>query len=81
MTNGLWKGHLFVLIISLYWKNISRKQIKNPNANVQARQDVTFYALGYHPPTSIPAFHIYCVKYEDTIACKIISWNLGGTMF
>ena len=24
------------------------------------------------------AFHIYCVKYENTLTCKRISWNSGG---
>ena len=50
MTNGLWKGSLLVLIISLYWKNgFSREHTKNPNANV-ARPVVTFWAVGYHSP-------------------------------
>ena len=36
MTNGLLKGSLLVLIISLYWKKrFSREHTKNPNANVK----------------------------------------------
>ena len=27
------------------------------------------------------AFHIYYVKYENTLTCKRISWNSGGMMF
>ena len=67
MTNGLWKGSLLVLIISLYWKKrFSRRHNKNPNANVRARLDITFWAVGYHsspPPQFQLAFHIYNVKW------------------
>ena len=52
---------------------------KNPNANVQARPDVIFWAVWYHPaPESQLAFHIYYVKYENTLTCKRISWDTGG---
>ena len=82
MSNGLWKGSLLVLIISKYWKKrYSREQTKIPNAHVQARPDVTFRAVGYlppHPPEFQLAFHIYNVKYENTLTCKRISWNSGG---
>ena len=41
--------------------------------------DVTFLAVGYHPPIeSQLAVHIYNVKYENTLTCKRISWDLGG---
>ena len=30
------------------------------------------------PPESQLAFHIYYVKYENTLPCKRISWDLGG---
>ena len=53
MTNGLRKGSLLLLIFSLYWKKrFSREHTKNPNANVRARPDVTFWAVGYHSPPS-----------------------------
>ena len=73
MTNGLWKGSVLVLIISLYWKKrFSREHTKIPNANVRARPDVTFWAMGYHPPPkSQLAFNVYYVKYENTLTCKI----------
>ena len=49
MTNGLLKGSLLVLIISLHWKNrYSSEHTKNPNANVRACPDVTFWAVGYN---------------------------------
>ena len=63
-------------------KRFSRKHTKTPNANVRAGPDVTFWAVGYHSPPPPPefqlAFHIYYVKYENTLTCKRISWNLGG---
>ena len=31
-------------------KRFSREHTKNPNANVRARQDVIFWAVGYHSP-------------------------------
>ena len=55
-------------------KNFSREHIKNPNANVRVRPDVTFWAVGYHSPP----FHIQYVKYENTLTCKRISWDSGG---
>ena len=74
-----------MLVISLYWKKrFSREHNKNPNANVRACPDVTFWAVGYHPPPpeSQQAFHIYYVKYENTLTCKRISWDSGeGMMF
>ena len=30
------------------------------------------------PPEFQLAFHIYYVKYENTLTCKRISWNSGG---
>ena len=62
MTNGLLKGSLLVLIISLYWKKrFSREHTKNPNANVRVRPGVTFWAVGYHSPRVPTSFsHILC---------------------
>ena len=49
MTNGLGKGSLLVLIISLNWKKrFSKEHTKNPNANVRARPYVIFWAVGNH---------------------------------
>ena len=59
-------------------KRFSREPTKNPNANDRARPDVTFWAVGYHPPPSQLAFHIYYVNYENTLTCKRISWDSGG---
>ena len=85
MTNGLRKGSLLVLIISLYWKKrFLREHTKNPNANVRACPHITFWAVGYHSPqTRVPTSfsHIYYVKYEKTLTCKRISWDSGGMKF
>ena len=69
----------FIILEKLY----SREHTKNANAYIRARPDVTFWAVGYLPPPSEfqLAFHIYYVKYENTITCKRISWNSGGMMF
>ena len=66
--------------IILEKKLFSREHTKNPNANVLTHPDVTFWAVGYHPPHPEfqQAFHIYYVKYENTLTCKRISWNSGG---
>ena len=51
-----------------------REHTKNRNANDQARPGITFWAVGYHsPPEFQLAFHIYYVKYENTLTCKRIS--------
>ena len=51
---------------------------QNPNANVRAHPDVTFGLLDIIPSESQLAFHIYYVKYENTLTCKGISWDSGG---
>ena len=58
-------------------KRFSREHTKNPNANVWARPDVTFWAVGYHSPESKLAFHIYYINNEITLTCKRISWDWG----
>ena len=73
------KRNLIILIISLYWKKkIFKRAHQNPNANVCACPDVTFWAVGYNSPKFQLAFQIYYVKYENTLTCKRISWNPGG---
>ena len=61
-------------------KKIFKRAHQKTNANVRARPDVTFWAVGYLPPPPQfqLAFHIYYVKYENTLTCKRISWNSGG---
>ena len=44
---------------------ISREHTENPNTNIWASPDLTFWAVGYSPPPeSQLAIHIYYVKYE-----------------
>ena len=50
-------------------KKIFKRATKNPNANVGARPDTSHFQL---------AFHIYNVKYENTLTCKRMSWGGGG---
>ena len=66
--------------IILKKKRFSREHTKNLNANVRAPPDVTFWAVGYHPPPPPEfqlAFHIYYVKYKNILTCKRVSWNSG----
>ena len=83
MTYGLWKGSLLVVIISLYWKKDFLESTPNIQTLMFGSPRRHIWAVGYHshPPLSQLAFHIYYVKYEDTLMCKRISWDSGGMMF
>ena len=72
MINELLKGSLHVLVILLYWeKRFSREHTKNPNANVRASPDVTFWAAGYHSPQVPTSFtHRLCKMCEYTYVLK-----------
>ena len=72
------EAYLYLLFHYTGKKRHSREHTKNPNAYVRARQDVTFWAVGYPPPEFQLAFHIYYVKYENTLTCKRIKWNSEG---
>ena len=85
MTNGLGEGNLLHVTCTYFFiifeKRFSREHTKTPNANVQALPDVTFWDIIHPyppPPESQLAFHIYYVKYENTLTCKRISWDSGG---
>ena len=76
------EAYLYLLFHYTGKKDFSWEHTKNPNANDRARPDVIFWAVGYHsPPKSQLAFHIYYVKYENTLECKRIRWDSGGMMF
>ena len=47
---GYEKVAYLYLLFPYTGKKISKEQTKNSIANVQARPDVTFWAVGYHPP-------------------------------
>ena len=58
---------------------VFKRAHQNPNAYVRARPDVTFWAVGYHPPESKLAFHIYHVKYMRTyLHAKGLVGTRGG---
>ena len=59
------EAYLCLLFHYIEKKGSSREQTKNPNSNVQARPDVTFWNVGYHPPPRVPASfsHILCKAY------------------
>ena len=59
-------------------KKRSSEHTKHPKANVWARPDVAFWAVGYHSPESQLAFHICYVKYENTLTCKGLVGTRGG---
>ena len=42
------KKHNYTNYFIILEKRFSREHTKNPNANVRARPDVTFWAVGYH---------------------------------
>ena len=67
------EAYLYLLFHHTGKKRFSRGHTKNPNANVRARPDVTFWAVGYHSPQSQLAFQIYYVKYENKLTCERIS--------
>ena len=51
MTKGYEKeAYLYLLFHYTGKKEFSSEYTKNRNANVWARPDVTFRAVGYHPP-------------------------------
>ena len=74
MTNGLWKGSLLVLIISLYWGK--KKDFQESTLKVQMLMfglaQTSHFGLWdiIPPPESQLAFHIYYVKNENTYMQK-----------
>ena len=79
MTNGLWKGSLLVLNISLYWKNDFQESTPKIQMLMFGLAESSHFGLwDIIPPEFQLAFHIYYVKYGNTVTCKRISWNSGG---
>ena len=48
------EAYLYLLVHCTEKKRFAREHTKNPNANNRARQDVTFWAVGYHSPAPPP---------------------------
>ena len=71
-------------VILLEKKRFAREHTKNPNANVRARQVVTFLAAGYHP-SRVPAIflHILCKIWEHTYVQKglVGTWGDDALIF
>ena len=59
--------------IILEKKRFSREHTKSPNANVPSHPDAKIVAVGYHSPESQQAFHIYYVKYQNTLTCESLN--------
>ena len=49
---GYEKEAYMYLLFHYTGKKIFKRAHQNPNANDWARQDVTFWAVGYHSPSS-----------------------------
>ena len=79
MTNGLWKGSLLVLIIPLWKKDFRESTPKIQMLMFGLAKTSHFGLWDIIPPDSQLAFHIYYVKYENTLTCKrIILDSRGG---
>ena len=74
MTNGLWKGSLLVLIISLYWKKDFQESTPKIQMLMFKLAHTSHFWLWYIiPPESQLAFHIYyilCKIWEHTYVQK-----------
>ena len=61
------EAYLYLLFHYTGKKDFSREHTKNPNANDRARQEVTFWAVGYHSPRVPASFsHILGQIWEHT---------------
>ena len=74
------EAYLYLLFHYTDKKRFLREHAKNPNANDRLAQTSHFglWDIIPPPPESQLAFHIYYVKYENTLTCKRISWDSGG---
>ena len=65
--------------MSLYWKkDFQESTQKIQMLMVGLAQKSQFGRWDVIPPESQVAFHIYYVKYENTLTCKRISWDSEG---
>ena len=86
MTNGLGKGSLLVLIISLYWKKDFQESTPKIQMLMFGLTQSSYFGLWDiipsppPPPPRVPTSfsHILCKKNGNTHTCKRISWNSGG---
>ena len=72
------KGHA----VYVYWIDTVYVQNNLPTEFSKRHGSPRLYILGCGisptPPESQLAFHIYYVKYENTLTCKRISWDSGA---
>ena len=65
-------------MISLYWKKDFQKSTPKIQMLMFGLNQSSHFGLwDIIPPEFQLAFHIYCVKYGNTLTCRI-SWNSGG---
>ena len=86
MTNGLGKGSLLVLIISLYWKKDFQESTPKIQMLMFGLTQSSYFGLWDIIPSPPPefqlAFHIYYVKKMGThIRAKGLVGTQGGMMF
>ena len=70
------EAYLYLYIIQ---ENNIFKRAQSPKTHLLILVPISFWAVGYHSPQL--AFHIYYVKYDNTITCKMISWKSGEWCF
>ena len=70
------EAYLYLLFHYTGKKRYSREDTKNPNTS-KSKRHILDCGVSF-PPEFQLAFHIYYVKYENTLTCKRISWNSGG---
>ena len=68
------EAYLYLLFHYTGKKDFQESTPKIQNANENS-------ILGCRISLESLAFHIYYVKYENTLTCKMISWDSGGMMF
>ena len=59
-------------------KDFQESTSKNKMLMIGLAQTSHFGLWDIFPPEFQLVFHIYYVKYENTLTCKRISWNSGG---
>ena len=81
MTNGLCKKEAYLYLLFHYTR---KKAFQESTPKIQMlmiglAKTTHFWLWDIIPPKSQLAFHIYYVKYENTLTCKRVSW--GGDVF
>ena len=72
------EAYLYLLFHYTRKKYFQESTPKNQMLMIGPAQTSHFGLWDIIPPESQLAFHIYYVKYENTLTCKRISWDSGG---